>query len=377
MSKTENLDFNFEGDGDIFGGFAPDLTSLQKKEDEPTEGSQETEEEEEVKIPSKEEGTEEETGESSEEEVEEDADTDIQEPAEGSDDDSGEEATETDVESVSYRAIADYLAESGIIDGLGEDFEGEDTPEVLEIAVQKTAENLVTSYKESIPEVGKQFLDYVEKGGDPSKFFQALEKPIDFDTLDLTDEKNQKRVYEEYLKSLEWTPEEIKEELQDTEDNLLLEKKSKVAKGKLEKIHSEKQAQLVAQQEQALADQQAQYSEYINTIKETISSSSNIAGLTVSPSDKKEFERYLLETDNEGLTKYSRELNEDPVKTQLELAYLKFKKYDFSKVVKQAKTEATRQIRGIIKNSDKTAARSPQVVRDNKAGDLSAFKSQL
>lgn len=380
MSKTENLDFNFGAGGDIFGEFTPDLSSLQKVDDDTTNDGVDnidTTPPVENELPSID--LEEEESEESSEESHDDDQSDSDETSdEGLDTDDSDDSDleDANVENVSYKAIADYLAENGILDGLDE-YEGEDTPEVLEHAVRNTAVNLVNSYKESIPEVGKQFLDYVEKGGDPSKFFQALERPIDFETVDMTDEKNQKRIYEEYLKTLDWTPEEISEELQDVEDNLLLERKAKVAKGKLEKIHAEKQERLLQEQEQLVEQQREQYNQYISTIKSTINDSSTIAGLTVSPSDKKEFERYLLETDSEGMTKYSRELNEDPIKTQLELAYLKFKKYDFSKVVKQATTEATKKIRGIIKDSDKRSARSPQVSRDNKSGDLSAFKSQL
>lgn len=378
MSKTENLDFNFGAGGDIFGEFTPDLSSLQKVDDTTDDDGVENidtilpVENELPPIDLEDEESEESSEESHDDSDQSDSDETTDEDLDTDDSDSEDD----NVENVSYKAIADYLAENGILDGLDE-YEGEDTPEVLEHAVRNTAVNLVNSYKESIPEVGKQFLDYVEKGGDPSKFFQSLERPIDFETVDMTDEKNQKRIYEEYLKSLDWTPEEISEELQDVEDNLLLERKAKVAKGKLEKIHADRQQRLLQEQEQLVEQQREQYNQYISTIRSTINDSSSIAGLTVSPSDKKEFERYLLETDSEGMTKYSRELNEDPVKTQLELAYLKFKKYDFSKVVKQATTEATKKIRGIIKDSDKRSARSPQVSRENKSGDLSAFKSQL
>lgn len=365
MSK-DNLDFNFGTTGSIFGDFTPDLSSIQKQ---PEESEEEQAEESEEKIEEKN------TEISKTEEVDEAEGVD--EADQGDSEEVVDKNTEEieDYSNVSYRAITDYLAESGIIDGL-EDYEGEDSPEALEIAVGNTIKNMVQHYKDSIPEEGKQFLNYLEKGGDPSKFFQSLEKPIDFDSIDLTDEGNQKKVYTEYLKSLDYTPEEIQEELNDAEDNLLLEKKANTAIKKLQKIHQNKQANLVAEQEALIQEQEKQYTNYINSIKDTISSSNQIAGLSISPSEKVEFEKYLLQADDQGLTKYQKELNENPVQTQLELAYLKFKKYNFSKVTKQVKTEETRRIKNLIKNSDKVNSRSPQVT-NNKQGDLSAFKSSL
>ena len=355
--NTNDLDFNFGTSNSIFGDFTPDLSSLQAKPEEKVEDPiEEVEVEdtiEKVEDPIEEAKTPEDT-------IEEEVET-------------TEDAVETDVESVSYKAIVDYLADNGIIDSV-DDYDGEDSPEVIEMAVERTARNLVENYKESIPEVGKQFLDYLEKGGDPSKFISSLETPIDFNNVDLTDEDTQKKVYTEYLKSIDWTHEEIEQELADAEDNLSLERKANTAIKKLEKTHKAKQEELNAQLEREQQAQVQAYNNYISEIKETINNSNNIAGLVVSPSDKSDFEKYILERDSEGLTKYERELQENPVKTQLELAYLKFKKYDFGKVAKQAETQATKRIAGIIRNTDKTAAKSPQITKRD-AGDLSAFKN--
>lgn len=364
--NTNDLDFNFGTSNSIFGDFTPDLSSLQAKPEEKVEDPiEEVEDTTEVTDT---------TGDDDSFAPDDDPNntTDTDDTDDNSDD-GGDNTTETDVESVSYKAIVDYLADNGIIDSI-DDYDGEDTPEVIEMAVERTARNLVENYKESIPEVGKQFLDYLEKGGDPSKFISSLETPIDFNNVDLTDEDTQKKVYTEYLKSIDWTHEEIEQELADAEDNLSLERKANTAIKKLEKTHKAKQEELNAQLEREQQAQVQAYNNYISEIKETINNSNNIAGLVVSPSDKSDFEKYILERDSEGLTKYERELQENPVKTQLELAYLKFKKYDFGKVAKQAETQATKRIAGIIRNTDKTAAKSPQITKRD-AGDLSAFKN--
>lgn len=373
-----NLEFSFGETGDIFSGFNADLSSLQKQDDPVVN---EIEEEEKKKIEEGEVSLNEDQDSDddivvNDENELDDGDGDDGDNSDDNDDsDSDHNSSDTDVDNISYKAIADYLSESGVLDSL-DDYDGEDSPEALEIAVKKTVDGLVKSYKESIPEEGKRFLDYIEKGGDPSKFFKSLESDIDFKNLDLENESTQKQVYKEFLESIGYTPDEIEEELNDAEDNLLLEKKAKTAAKKLEKIYQERQENLIKEQEQAAIEAQLQYEEYIKSINNTIETSTQLAGIPVTPSEKTEFQKYLLQTGSDGMTQYQREINEDPVKTQLELAYLKFKKYDFSKVSKQIQTQETRRIKNIIKNSDKVNSRSPQVTK-SKAGDLSAFKSQF
>lgn len=282
------------------------------------------------------------------------------------------ESEEEEVE-YSYKALASYLAEQGVIDFEDSD-DIEDTPEIIEEAVLNTAKNMVQEYKESIPIEGKLFLDYLEKGGDPAKYIQTLEKPIDFDNFDLEDEGNQKRVIKEFLANQGYTSEEIDEEIKDYEDALILGKKAKTAANKLKGVYSKQKEALIAQQEQELKNRQKQVEEYIDNIKSTIESSNSLAGLSISKTDKKKFEQYLLGRDKEGLTQYERDLQKDPVKTQLELAYLKFKNYDFSKIKNQAITEETKRIKGVFKTKDTTVKGKSKEIKTDNTPDLSGFR---
>lgn len=305
------------------------------------------------------------------EEVEEE-DSVTEDVEENSTEDTEDNSTE-DVE-YSYKAIAQYLAEQGVIDY--EDSEDiEDSPELLEGVVLQTAKNMVEEYKESIPEEAKGFLDYLEKGGDPSKYLESLTKPIDFENIDLGDENNQKIVLREFLKTQDYSPEEIEDELKDYEDALILEKKAKTASKKLEKIHSQKKQQLIKQQEAELAQRQKDYQEYISQLEGTINNSSTLGGLSVGPNEKKEFQRYLLARDKEGLTQYEREVQENPIQTQLDLAYLKFKKFDFSKLANKVKTQETKRIKGLIKTKDTSPQGKSRTVDISRSGSLDAFKS--
>src|SRR5690606_30436821 len=132
--------------------------------------------------------------------------------------------------------------------------------------VLTTAKNMVQEYKESIPIEGKLFLDYLEKGGDPAKYIQTLEQPIDFDNFDLEDEGNQKRVVKELLASQGYTSEEIDEEIKDYEDALILAKKAKTAANKLKGVYSKQKENLLAQQEEETQQRKKQVEEYISNI---------------------------------------------------------------------------------------------------------------
>lgn len=363
MSKEEKLNFPIE---EIFGGFTLEVTNVTSKEKEPV--IEELPEDIKKSIESKEDLKEEEEVEASEEEVEE------EEVIEEEEEEVEDNSDEVEVE-YSYKALATYLAEQGVIDF--EDSEDiEDTPELLEEAVLNTAKNMVNEYKESIPAEGREFLEYLEKGGNPSKYFEVLQKPLDFDNLDLEDEDTQKQVLREYLASQDYSSEEIEEELKDYEDALILDKKAKTASKRLEKIYQKRKEALLQEQAAMEAERKKQMDNYIKELKSTINNSSSLGGLPVSASDKKAFESYLLDRGKDGLTQYEKDLQENPTKTQLELAFLKFKKFDFSKIEKRVKTEETKRIKGIIKTKDVTPKGKSKRI-DSSKNDLSGFRKLI
>lgn len=385
-NATEDNLFDFDVNS-IFGDFTPSIETKKLEEnDESADGGDEDDKldpkDDKVSKPEdplEEDKDDDDDGDSDNEEDEsvDNGDTNSKDSDGSNDGDITGDGDEEEIE-YSYKGIAEYLAEKGLIDY--EDSEDmEDSEEVLEKAVESTVQNLITEYRNSIPEVGQQFLDYVQNGGKPEEFFQSLEKPLDFNSIDLEDESTQKRVIRELLKEQKYSQEEIDEHIQDYEDGLILDKRAKTAARKLEEIYNKKQESLIKQQEKIKEAEAKQYAEYVESIKETINTSDNLAGLKINRSDKKAFEEYLLTVDKDGKTKYQREVEKDPVKTQLELAYLKFKNYDFSKASKQGKTEASKTIRKMIRNTDKV--RSTRSKHNDSSGsgsvDLSDFKSFL
>lgn len=292
------------------------------------------------------------------------------------DDDLPVDNTTLDADAISYKALLSVLNDEGLIDFEDSD-DLQDSPDLVFETVKKTITDGINQYKESIPEEGKQFLDYLEKGGDPSKFFEVLQKPVDLESLDLDSTENQKLIIKEYLKTQDFSDDEIDETINDLEDSLLLEKQAKTYSKKLEKVFEKRKEQLLEEQAYRIEEQNKQYAEYISNINQVIDSSDVMAGLPITKKEKEDFRSYLLDRDKSGLTRYEKDLQENSVKTQLELAYLKYKKYDFNNAVKKGETVATQKFKNILKSKDSTVKGQSNKV-DVSAGDkadFSAFKA--
>lgn len=288
-----------------------------------------------------------------------------------------QEAEEDDAESYSYKALLTHLDNEGLVEF--EDSEDlEDSPELIFESVKKTIEKGIEEYKNSIPDKAKNLIEYLEKGGDIDKYLETIQKPFDLKAIDLESESDQELVMREFLKTQDYTPEEINETINDAKESLILEKQAAIAAKKLDKIFSKKSEALIAEQEQAQELQKQQYTEYISNINNTIESSSELAGLPLTNKEKEAFKNYLLAVDKQGLTQYQKEVNENPIKTQLELAYLKFMKYDFSKAMKQGETKAVKKFKDVFKRSETTVktGRSANEIESSN-NDLSAFKAFL
>lgn len=276
----------------------------------------------------------------------------------------------------SFKALAGYLSEEGIIDF--EDSEQlEDTPEVLFESVKKTIEKEIQAYKDSIPEKAKNLFEYIEKGGDIDSYLEAIQKPFDIKKVDLTSESDQEKVVREYLKLQEYSQEEINETITDYKDSLILEKQAKVASKQLDKYFDKREQSLVETAAAEQSQKAEQYSQYISNLNTTIDTADTLAGLPITAKEKIEFKKYLLAADKSGITGYARDVAEDPIKTQVELAFLKFMKFDFSKAIKQGETKATQKLRDIFKNNEVNLKTGRSANEQNEEDSLGAFRSFL
>ena len=285
-----------------------------------------------------------------------------------------------DVETVdpaySFKAIGEYLKAEGVIDVDGFD-ELEDSPEVLSYIVEKSVSKGVDRYKESLPPLVSQLVDYLENGGDETKFLETLQKPLDLKSIDLEVESNQELVVREYLKSLEYDVEDIDELIETYKDSLVLEKQSNIAMKKLNVSDSKRTEQLVKEQAEEAKENQKKVDEYIEKVKGTVNNTKQLAGLNIEDTEKNTFIDYMLKrSPKSGLTKYQEELNEDYVKNSVELAYLKFKKYDFSKIEKKAQSQAAKDLKNKVFGKTEGAPKG-KTQSAAEGVDFSAFRSMF
>lgn len=265
-----------------------------------------------------------------------------------------EKATEKPAEvEYDYENFINYLAQEGIVD-LDEGEEFEDSDAGLTSVIQKTINKQIDGYKKGLPTIAHEFIEFIENGGDPAKFLGAVSGPIDYASLDMNNESDQELIVREYLKSQDYDNAEIKETIESYKDGLLLDKQALIAQKKLAKISEVSRRQVIAEAENQVQIKKQNYNKYISDLTGTIKNSKSIAGLEIKDKEKDEFQKWLLNPGKDGLTGYQREVQVDPILTQVELAFLKFKKYDFSKVAKAAESEATKRIKlSLTKSSDR------------------------
>jgi hypothetical protein len=280
-------------------------------------------------------------------------------------------------QSYSFKAIVEYLDEEGVL-SFDEDLKSlEDTPEILSQVISKEIKSGVQKYKESLPDVVNQLVEYIELGGDPAKYLDSLYKPLDVKELDLGQEQDQELVVREYLKSQELSREEIDELIESYKDGLVLEKQAKMASKRVEAMYNKQTEQLIKEQSAIIEENNRKSQEYVENIKSTITTSKSLAGLDISEKEKKDFQDYILKVNPKtNMTKYQEDLAKDYVKNSVELAYLKFKNYDFTKAKQAGKSEATKEIRDKIftKNEKPPVGKT---ATEAQAVDFSAFRSMF
>jgi len=289
-----------------------------------------------------------------------------------------EEGTPEDDSAI--RVFADYLHEKGIVDFDQDAFE--DTEDGLVSVIEESISKKVGEYKEALPPVAKEFLDYIDAGGDPSNFIDTYSE-VDYSRIDpetIVDKTEaQKQIVADLLYREGYSGEEIQEEIQDYEDGGLLHNKAKRALKKLQGHQTHQKAQLVKTQKQEEIQKKEQYKNYLVSLKDDIDKREAIAGFEVSDRQKKDFYTYITKVDRKsGKTQLLADSEQDP-DAQLKMAWLYFNKFDFSKVQKKAKTEAVSDLKSRLQRAQSSSAKMASKKRskapEETASDFSLFRS--
>ena len=277
-----------------------------------------------------------------------------------------EELESEDSEEISQiGVVANFLKEEGIVDFDSEEFE--DTEEGFAKVIKNEISKGVEKYKEDLEPLAQEFLTFIEKGGDPSKFVKAT-SDVDFSKIDVKmidgKESLQKQLVAELMRKEGYSDDEIMEDVKDFTDGGLIAKKAKRALSKLKDLQLKGRASLLADQEKAEETKKEEYQTFLSSLKDDIDSRDEIAGFDIKTGKTR------LVTDSEA--------DQD---SQIKMAWLYYNKFDFKHVEKKARTKATSSLRanlerasGVSTHKLKSKTRTKVTNSDI---DFSLFKSVL
>ena len=244
---------------------------------------------------------------------------------------------------------ARHMAAKGLLDLDDEDkIESE---EDLEKIQEKTIRNGINSYKQSIPEDGQKFLEFLENGGRPQDFHKYYYSDSSFAEFSLDSEENQKYIVEEALKLEGYSDEEIEDEISDAIDLGKLEKKATVHLKKLQKIEAQNKERLIEAQKEYAKQQEELRAQNWDNFKKGLFEKEQIAGFKMGPKMKQDLWDYMAKPVNKktGLTQYQIDSQENEDARYM-FAYLLKNKWDIKSLEKQVETKTVSKLKSKLSN---------------------------
>lgn len=199
-----------------------------------------------------------------------------------------------------------------------------------------------------------QLDQYVKNGGRFEDFYQAQQRTMSYDNIDIEDESNQKAVVRDYYKLQGMNDEQINRKIERYEDADMLEDEATDAIGYL-KAYEAQQAQYMAQQQEAQRQAQEQRAvQFAEDLTNGINSLTNIRGIAIPREDKKALYDYITKTDADGLTQYQKDFQGNLVNNLLESAYFTMKGDALlGEAQRNGQTSAASKLRNMLRHQTK------------------------
>ena len=302
--------------------------------------------------------------------LEEDEDNDEEDEDEDNEPEAEVKTPNDDDEDQTFRVLGKHFSDEGILDGF--DDEMENTPEALQSMVKQTVERGIEKYKDSFKHpMAKEFLDYIENGGDPGSFVNMVSGP-DYSSIS-TDQIEgntaiQKQLLRDQMSMNGDSQEDIEDTIQAFEDAGQLEKRSTAALGKLQAARAKGIADKLTAQKESNAEKQKQNLRILDDLKEKINSTEEIGGFTLTKKIKNDFYDYITKVDSKtGKTGLMAD-STDP-QNQLLMSYLYYNKFNFDKLEKKSKTTATKTLQEQLGRFSDSSAKQKSRKRTESAKD--------
>lgn len=283
-----------------------------------------------------------------------------------------------EVEDNGFKSAITHLSDKGILDISAEDIE--DSEEGLEKAVDKTVSTRFEKLlKDKLGDEGLALLSFVEAGGDPKQFISAYYNDETWADYSIDSEASQKIALRESLRLSGESPETIEDMVQEFTDNGTLEKYSKSALNKLQKLEISQKEELLDRQQKAAIEAKKQEKQRFDDFKADLYAKEDIKGFKVTPKVKDNLWSFMTVSDKKtGLTGYQKAL-EDNKDASLMFAYLAMNNFDVTKLEKQVMTKVAGKLGGLLKNY-KTSSREVlgsgrTEINDNEGNPFEGFKT--
>ena len=219
-------------------------------------------------------------------------------------------------------------------------------------------EDLVAYFKDVIEENSvpvyaneevKEIDEFVRNGGKLQDYFKAI-APVEYDSIDITREDNQKKVLKEYLKTQGYNDTRIDRKLERYEDAGVLEEEAEEALEFLKDASSKNKERLLEEQETFARQQKEEQQKYIDSVVKEINSITEIRGIKIPKEDKARLAEYMFKPDSSGQTQYVKDFVKDP-KNVIGAAYFTMKG---DALLGAAKNEGNTKAMQRLKNSLKS-----------------------
>ena len=237
-------------------------------------------------------------------------------------DDQDEPSTDADkLETQNVRLFFDAFAEE-----LGWDVKDDEKPDSMEGLLNYIEDTVAENSKPQYADDRIAQLDaYVKNGGKFEDFYNGMSQNIQYDSMDMEDESNQKMAVRDYLKLSGYSDEQIDKKIERYEDADMLEDEAADAIERL-KEHQEYKLQQQQQEQEALrVQQQQQAQQFVTNLSNTINSLDNIRGVAIPKQDRKALFDYITKVDASGMTQYQKDFNANMTENLIESAYFTMK----------------------------------------------------
>lgn len=219
-------------------------------------------------------------------------------------------------------------------------------------------EDLVAYFKDVIEENSvpvyaneevKEIDEFVRNGGKLQDYFKAI-APVEYESIDITREDNQKKVLKEYLKTQGYNDTRIDRKLERYEDAGVLEEEAEEALEFLKDASVKNKERLLEEQETFARQQKEEQQKYIDSVVKEINSITEIRGIKIPKEDKARLAEYMFKPDSSGQTQYVKDFVKDP-KNVIGAAYFTMKG---DALLGAAKNEGNTKAMQRLKNSLKS-----------------------